>query len=145
MDKQQPDCALEPAEVSQPAITRTAEQEANSLARLREIRDAAFNLLKQRGRHNTEIAYKRLEDAFRSKRNGQLPVGLAELPATVQSRPEQCLLSDAELADPEYMRGYVESMHEVIDDLLKALASSRVRDEVANGTAARSQKGFDGQ
>lgn len=40
----------------------------DEVERLREIESAAKNLIAQKGRHNTEIAYKRLEDVLKTNR-----------------------------------------------------------------------------
>lgn len=38
----------------------------DEVERLRRIESAAKNLIEQKGRHNTEIAYKRLEDVIKT-------------------------------------------------------------------------------
>lgn len=50
------------------ALMAKMEADEREIARLREIEDAARNLVAQKGRHNTEIAYKRLADALREEK-----------------------------------------------------------------------------
>lgn len=80
--------------------------------RMKEIHDAALNLLRQRGRYNTEIAYKRLEDAFRSPRNGKLPRGVQESAASAAQAPVPVAADEREAFDayaadniPQYFSG----------------------------------------
>lgn len=49
------------------ALVLAMEADKRELERLRKIESAARNLIAQRGRHNTEIAYVRLAEALKGK------------------------------------------------------------------------------
>ena len=49
----------------------------DEVERLRRIESAAKNLIAQKGRHNTEIAYKRLEDVIKTHNAGGNSAGTA--------------------------------------------------------------------
>lgn len=42
----------------------------------------------------------------------------------VELQATRCGLTDEELADPEYMRGYIEELHETLHDVLHAKAAA---------------------
>jgi hypothetical protein len=162
MDKQQPDCALEPAEVSQPAITRT-----QLLEKLHaDLTAAGWRFEKPMKDTGVDWhAWRRLTDATDCACNDK-PPSLVLIPYSYSSRgidygsAEFEIVGEVAIGRWLTIKAYSVPLDQVMEsipectDLLRtawnaaaqwSTDSVRMRDEVAKGTGTRSQNGVDGQ